>query len=191
MNASLPGIDVRSTSTAILSPCGRYRYALARAWGDTTKRCLFVMLNPSTADAEQDDPTIRRCIGFARDWGYGALDVCNLFAWRSTKPRGLLGVDDPIGPDNDQILVRVARNASLIVAAWGANVTALKLDVRAQDVLALLAAIAKPREVHAISFTKDDEPAHPLMLPASLKPFPIHAWAGSEAFVARILGGTP
>jgi hypothetical protein len=184
----LPGVTA-PVGTAKFSACGLYRYHLTRDWGDVTNRCLFVMLNPSTADADNPDPTITRCIRFAHGWGFGALDVCNLFAFRSTKPRGLLTVADPIGPENDATIARVARKANRIIAAWGANVTALKLDVRAQDVLALLAAIAKPNDVHALEWTKDDEPCHPLMLPKTSEPFPIHAWAGSDEYVARVLGG--
>ncbi len=96
------------TGSAVLSECARYRYRLDRAWerddhglGTVT----WVMLNPSTADADVDDPTIRRCIGFSKAWGYNALTVVNLFAWRATSPRDLCAVEDPVGPDNEAHLI--------------------------------------------------------------------------------------
>src|SRR5262249_14212908 len=94
---------------AVISDCGRYRYSLTRRWGDAAEpRALFVMLNPSTADAEQDDPTIRRCIGFAKAWGMGSLEVVNLYALRATDPAALLSAPDPIGPKNDTMITSAA-----------------------------------------------------------------------------------
>src|ERR1019366_833740 len=87
-----------------------YRYSLWRRVGESRRRVLFVMLNPSTADAIVDDPTIRRCMGFARTWGFGELEVCNLFAYRSPCPSALLRAADPVGPSNDRALRRL-RNA--------------------------------------------------------------------------------
>lgn len=111
--------------TAVISDCGRYRYTLSRVW-DESKYCLpFCMLNPSTADAEQDDPTIRRCIGFAKREGYGGIHVVNLFAFRATKPRELDTVSDPVGPDNEIYLSRAVYAAASynipIVCAWGSR----------------------------------------------------------------------
>ena len=108
---------------AVLSPCGKYRYRLGRMWGrviDPT--VLFVMLNPSTADGTQDDPTIRRCVGFAKTWGFGHLLVGNMFAYRSTDPKALraLTVDEATGPENDAHLEHMASIAHKIVCAWGA-----------------------------------------------------------------------
>jgi hypothetical protein len=76
-----------------------YRYVLWWRWGDATKRCLFIMLNPSTADEHVLDPTVKKCVKWARSWGFGALDVCNLFAWRATDPSELYHIPDPVGPD--------------------------------------------------------------------------------------------
>lgn len=106
--------------TAIFSPCSRYRYRLERdlgAIGSHHDSVAFIMLNPSTADAERDDPTIRRCIGYARLWGYRRLIVGNAYAWRSTDPAGLWTAPDPVGPDNAFHLEQIARDAELVVCA--------------------------------------------------------------------------
>jgi hypothetical protein len=144
---------------AAISACGRYRYVLGRRWGagDTV---AFLMLNPSTADANQDDPTIRRCIGFARSWGYGGLVVANLYAWRATKPADLWKAADPVGPDNDAHLARVAAGCALLVAAWGAH-------ARTDRIAAVLALVAKAPDaggVFALGTTKTGQPKHPLYL---------------------------
>ena len=145
---------------ADISPCGRYRYTLWRKWG-AGGTCNFIGLNPSTADATLDDPTIRRCIGFARAWGYGGLMMTNLFAWRATDPRNMLAADDPVGPDNDQTLRATWLNAAITVAAWGAHGTH---QGRGAHVRAMLPAL------HYLRLTKDGHPGHPLYLPASLRP---------------------
>lgn len=104
------------TAWATISPCQKYRYALGRCWDHAGKRVVFAMLNPSVADATADDPTIRRCIRFARKWGYGSLEVVNLFAWRATDPKELRIAADPIGLDNDAEIVQAA-NGRVVCAA--------------------------------------------------------------------------
>lgn len=104
-------------STAVLSDCGRYRYELRRRWGDGPE-LEWVMLNPSKADASRNDPTIRRCIRFSQAWGFAAIVVHNLFAWRATDPRELARTDDPVGPQNREFL---SAGAEVTVAAWGAH----------------------------------------------------------------------
>lgn len=107
---------------ARFSPCRRYRYVLTRDVSILNPRLVnFVMLNPSTADATVDDPTIRRCIGYARAWDYGHLVVTNLFALRATDPRALKSEDDPIGPDNGEYIAAWAGRADLVVVAGGGN----------------------------------------------------------------------
>jgi hypothetical protein len=96
-----------------------YRYHLLREWDPGLPGVTFVMLNPSTADAEQDDPTIRRCVGFARSWGYGELDVVNLFAYRATSRRDLFAADDPAGPANRRWLRYALHRGRPAVVAWG------------------------------------------------------------------------
>ena len=116
------------TRLATFSTCGRYRYTLNRIWGDPDReRAAFVLLNPSTADAEKDDPTIRRYIAYARAWGFAGLEILNLFAWRSTDPHNLRMVPDPIGPMNLANIHAVTRSTRTIVCGWGqdAAVTAM------------------------------------------------------------------
>lgn len=104
---------------AVFDPAGRYRYSLRRRWDAAGARVAFVLLNPSTADGRRDDPTIRRCIGFAREWGFGGLEVVNLFACRSTHPGGLRSAQDPVGPENDRFLAAAWDRADRVIVAWG------------------------------------------------------------------------
>ncbi|MCA9774331.1 MAG: DUF1643 domain-containing protein, partial [Myxococcales bacterium] len=114
---------------------GTYRYGLIRLWDAARPRALFIMLNPSTADAEREDPTIRRCIGFARTWGFGSMEAVNLFAYRTTDPARLPLHPAPIGPANDAAIARAAGRAGTIVLAWGHHGAGA---ARAADVLRLL-----------------------------------------------------
>ena len=149
---------------AILSPDGMYRYRLDRSW-DEGPTVLFVMLNPSTADGMEDDPTLRRCIGFAQEWGYGSLMVANLYAFRATDPTELKTAADPIGPDCSFYLRQCLSEASLVVAAWESNAE----PDRAAEVLAQLG--PDPR---ALGWNKDGQPKHPLYLRRDTLPMP---WA--------------
>jgi hypothetical protein len=150
--------------TATFSPCGRYRYLLTRTWDKTKPICAFIGLNPSTADERQDDPTIRREIAFARDWGFGALVMLNAYAFRSTDPKALWTIDDPYGPDNLATISEWTRKADLVVAAWGAN-------IRADQAWKLRLLFDVNRiKVHALRITKKGQPEHPLYLPKTLKP---------------------
>ncbi len=146
---------------AEISECGQYRYALGRQWGDG-QTVAFIMLNPSTADADRDDPTITRCIHFARSWGYGGLVVANLYAYRATDPSELWRTADPVGPENDEHLTRVAAGCALLVAAWGANAK----PGRIAQVLAL----PGMGRLHALGLTKAGQPRHPLYLRGDLTP---------------------
>lgn len=150
------------SSGAVFSECGAYRYRLSRYWGDGLT-VGFVMLNPSTADAEQDDPTIRRCIGFAKSWGGGNLIVGNLFALRSTDPRALLTASDPVGPANDNYLREIALQSDILVAAWGAHSLAIARGKAVSKIL--------PGKLHCLGTTKQGHPRHPLYVPASTELF--------------------
>lgn len=104
---------------AKLSDCRKYRYALWRIWDSEKPYALFIGLNPSTAEETKDDRTIRMCINYAKNWGYGGLYMANLFAFRATNPSDMKEAQDPIGPENDAWLKCLAKNAGVIVGAWG------------------------------------------------------------------------
>ena len=156
-----------SPSSAVISADQQYRYLLRREFGGGSGACLFVMINPSTADAELDDPTIRRCITFAQREGCSTLEVVNLYAYRSTDPKQLWQVFDPVGPDNDcHIKVAVSR-ADIVIAAWGANAKRL----RAKSVTRLIP------DGYALGFTKDGTPKHPLYLKLDAPLLPLNRTA--------------
>lgn len=142
-----------TASRANISECGNYRYTLYREWGDGPM-AMFVGLNPSTADAELDDPTIRRCVGFAHRFGCDSLGMLNLFAYRATNPRELTKVGDPVGPDNDRWLRDFGITAQIRIAAWGA----FPVGKRAVEVLEMLP------QVLCLGKTKSGAPRHPLYL---------------------------
>lgn len=106
---------------AVFDPTRTYRYSLWRRWDATAPGCLVVMLNPSTADEQTLDPTVRRCIEFAKSWGFGSLHVANIFALRSTDPAWLYEAADPVGPENDGWIRLLHERAGLTVAAWGVH----------------------------------------------------------------------
>ena len=151
---------------ARISECGRYRYTLHRWWGDGA-RLGFIMLNPATADADLDDPTIRRCLGFARTLGYDGIRVFNLYAFRATKPADLWRADEPTGGErNDDLLREVLRQAKhqTVIAAWGANAR----PDRVETVLGWHGA----EHLTALGVTKEGAPRHPLYLRADAQPEP-------------------
>jgi len=150
---------------AEFSACGQFRYWLWRAWEwkGFANQVMFVGLNPSTADATIDDPTIRRCIRFAKDWGYSGMMMLNAYAYRATDPKQLKRANFPVGSDNDEELSYRAKQAGLVVACWGVNCP----PQRALDVAHT---IGKP--LHCVDVSKHGAPMHPLYLPAELKPKP-------------------
>jgi hypothetical protein len=145
---------------ARFSPCETYRYLLWREWSQGP-RALFIMLNPSTATETVDDPTIRRCIGFARSWGLGGVEVANIFALRSTDPRALYRHADPVGPANDDAIAEAAKRAAIVVCAWGNHG---RLGNRGNVVLGLLLAVDV--QPWCLRMTKQRQPEHPLYQPA-------------------------
>lgn len=151
---------------ATFSPCRKYRYHLWRCWGDSARRVVFIGLNPSTADESQDDPTIRRCIDFARRWEFGALDMLNVYGWRSTDPRALLDVEEPVGPENDVTIARVVRTAGRTVMAWGSHAMLKRiLAPRAIELRRDLEGM-ELHELGHLGRNADGQPKHPLYLPA-------------------------
>lgn len=165
--------------TAIISDCGKFRYRLGRRWAEGGKALVFVMLNPSTADAEQDDATIRRCIRFAKAHDYNALEVVNLYAYRATKPADLRKAGYPVGTENDRHIAEVAGAAGAVCVAWGVNVAGLE---RPQIVLPMLYRLGPP--VMCLQITRSGYPSHPLMLPSSCRLQPFSANAIQEAICA-------
>lgn len=150
--------------SAIISACGTYRYRLDRIWEEGGPMLAFVMLNPSTADGEVDDPTIRRCIHFAKAWGYAGLIVGNLFALRATDPTELYTHADPVGPDNDIYLAQIAKDTHQTVAAWGSHIIAVQ---RGRKVAAM-----PWNNLCALKITRDGHPGHPLYISGQTKPVP-------------------
>ena len=146
--------------TALFSEDRIYRYVLMREWDAGQPYVLFIGLNPSTADEQKDDPTIRRCIKFAINWGFGGLRMMNLFAYRSTDPKVLLKVENPVGWDNDVFLKEYAHSAGRISAAWG---TQGKLLNRDKEVMGMLG----NRKIYCLGKTKHGYPRHPLYVPYS------------------------
>lgn len=143
---------------AVLSSDGIYRYRLSRTWDRTKLPLVWIMLNPSTADAYQDDPTIRRCMSFARREGAGGIEVLNLFAYRSPSPKDLQKASDPIGPDNDEWIREVLYPHSRCVCAWGAY-PAWNRVARVMD-------LARGINFKCLGRTAAGHPKHPLYIAA-------------------------
>ena len=140
-----------------------YRYTLVREIGDSDKTLFFLCLNPSTADEIKNDPTVTRCIGYARDWGFGRLLVGNIFAIRSTDPKLLYKTDDPVGSENDKWIKKMAEHSDLTVGAWGNHG---QLNSRSAQINKLIT------DINCLKITKLGEPSHPLYLSKKLKPIP-------------------
>lgn len=162
------------SSDAILSPCKKYRYTLTRRWNlnpDLPDEGMinWIMLNPSTADASQDDPTITRCIKRSKSLGFSSLVVTNLFAWRATDPRDMIGVEYPVGPENNQHIQEIASQASCVVFGWGANGGYLLRD---REIDSRIRAMGI--NPHCLGITNDRFPSHPLYIPGvqPLVPYP-------------------
>lgn len=155
------------TKSALLSASGEYRYELKRAlYRERHRNLLFIMLNPSTADGLVDDPTIRRCIGFAKNWGFQELTVVNMFAYRATKPNDMKKATDPVGPGNDVFIRDAIRASDKVVCAWGAN----GCGERAKKIIELAA--REGRRLWCLGVTKKGFPRHPLYIKADHPPIP-------------------
>lgn len=144
---------------AVISDCGRYRYLLRRTWDHGLPRVLIVMLNPSTADAEIDDATIRSCIRLSRGLNYGSFEVVNLFALRATDPSALGRTNDPIGPRNDDEIEAAILRCDIAICAWGAHPMAGNRDGAVQSLLR-----SRRPAVFCFGITKSGAPKHPLYI---------------------------
>jgi hypothetical protein len=148
---------------AVFSPCRRWRYRLWRCWDPSKPVANFLMLNPSTADERRLDPSCTRARNYAERWGYGALVVTNIFGWRATDPEEMKSVENPVGPGNDRAILKAAKQARLVVCAWGNHA---EHRGRGEEVLRLLAGV----RLHALRVNSSGHPAHPLYLPSTLLP---------------------
>lgn len=153
---------------ATFSSCRTYRYGLWRRWKEYSPYpngkldyAMFVGLNPSTANETDDDPTIRRCIRYAQGWGYSALHMANLFAFQATSPKVMKAANDPVGLYNDDYLLRTAKYAGVIIAAWGVHGTYRGRDEEVKKLI--------PR-LSILKLTKGGHPSHPLYLRKDLMP---------------------
>ena len=162
-----PACDVRG-SACIGGANSEYRYLLSRRWDDQHSPVVWIMLNPSTADADVDDATIRKCMRFAWLWGAGGILVVNLYAWRVTKPAELVAARrrgyDPIGPQNNAYIAQVISGATSVVCAWGANAE----PARVQEVVRILRGATELGHApapQALRFTGGGQPWHPLYIP--------------------------
>lgn len=145
-------------SGATFSPCRQYRYRLWRYWDESSRPLItFIMLNPSSADENSNDPTVDRCERRARAMGYGGLEVVNLFAYCSPDPKIMKRQTDPVGPDNDSAIQAAAMQSGLVICAWGVDGNYLGRD---QEVIDLLRPSGVP--LHCLKITTDGHPAHPL-----------------------------
>jgi hypothetical protein len=157
---------VRNASGAEFSRCRRWRYLLWRRWDEAKPAANFLMLNPSTADEVKLDPSCTRARVYAERWGFGALIVTNIFGWRATDPEEMKSVRDPVGRGNDAAILRAAREAAIVVCAWGNHGSHLE---RSSKVLEFLKSNAVELSFLRIDKTTG-QPAHPLYLPGTLEP---------------------
>ena len=157
-------------SGAAFSACRRWRTLLWRRWDASKPVANFLMLNPSTADEVKLDPTCARARSYAERWGFGAIYITNIFAWRATDPAEMKAAADPVGRGNDAAIVRAARQSALVVCAWGNHGAFLERSSRVRTLL-------KKRKIqlHALRVNAGGEPAHPLYLPGKLRPI---SWPG-------------
>ena len=139
----------------------KYRYSLTRIWDEDADHVLFICCNPSTADARNDDPTLIKCVHYAKRWGYGGVSMANLFAYRATKPKDMLSSKDPIGVDNDKWLRKLFKGAGLVVAAWGNYGKHMARSEKIRQEFSNL---------YYLKLNASGEPSHPLYLKSTLKP---------------------
>jgi hypothetical protein len=172
-------LDIAITpSGAQFSRCRRWRYLLWRRWDENQPVANFLMLNPSTADELKLDPSCTRARNYAERWGYGGLIVTNIFGWRATDPKVMKSVKDPVGRGNDAAILRAAREARIVVCAWGNHGEHMGRGQRVAEMLR-----ANDIELHLLRENGKGEPCHPLYLPQSLTPaeFPLPSPVSARA----------
>jgi hypothetical protein len=154
---------VQGEAGALFTRCRRWRYLLWRCWDEAKPVANFLMLNPSTADEVKLDPSCTRARRYAERWGYGALIVTNLFGWRATDPDEMKAARDPVGRGNDRAILAAAREAAIVVCAWGNHGAHLARSIHVRKLL-------EGTRLHVLRMNDGGEPAHPLYLPGSLAP---------------------
>lgn len=155
-------------SSAIFSPDREHRYCLFRNWSKDPfdwPKVAFIGLNPSTADESFNDPTVTRCIGFAKRWGYGGMVMLNAFAYRATDPNVMKAHADPIGPENDEYILRVVDYCDMVVLCWGVHGSHIGRDAHMGDLLHSFR-----DKLHCLGKTKGGSPKHPLYLKSTESP---------------------
>jgi hypothetical protein len=164
---SRPSWPSDSSVLATFSSCQRYRYQLREVWDPSSPLVMWLLMNPSVACVDHADPTLRKTGSFSRRWGYGGQLVGNVHAYRATDKMRLLEVEDPVGPENDQMIASMAEEASMVILAYGQPPAPLR--PRSSQVAELLR--GHPGLCH-LRLAKDGTPMHPLYLPSSLRPLP-------------------
>jgi len=150
---------------ALFSSCGIYRYWLTRSWDGSRPRVAFIGLNPSTADAENNDPTVLRCLRRAIRLGFGSMTMLNLFAIRATDPKVMLAAGDPVGDGNDAAIAAECKRCSMVIAAWGVDGAHRGRDKAVVEMLR-----RNGVTLHCLRVTAGGFPSHPLYLPYDLEP---------------------
>lgn len=154
-------------SGAKFSDCMRYRYQLWRQWDPVKRVAVFLMLNPSTADEVDNDPTVERCQRRALQMGCGGLRVVNIFAYRSTDPAALYEQEDPVGPENDAAILDATRDAGIVICAWGKHGNYMGRGLQVMRML-----VAAGVQPHYLQLNQDGTPKHPLYVGYDVKPSP-------------------
>ena len=154
-----------SEAGAQFSSCRRWRYLLWRRWDESKPAANFLMLNPSTADELRLDPSCTRARNYAERWGYGAVVITNIFGWRATDPEEMKAAKDPVGRGNDRAILKAAREAKIVVCAWGNHGDHLDRGAQVKEML-----WRERIPLHLLRMNGAGHPAHPLYLPAALTP---------------------
>lgn len=162
---SRPAWPEDSTVTAKFSTCGQYRYVLREVWDPSKPLVLFILMNPSVACTDYSDPTLRKTGKFSRSWGYGGQLIGNVYAYRATDKKRLLDIADPVGSENDKMILEMANEAQCVVLAYGQPPRPLRN--RSRSVVSLL---ANHPGLSYLRLSKDGTPVHPLYLPSDLHP---------------------
>lgn len=165
---------------AVFSPCRRYRYRLWRVWDSGKPYLMFLMLNPSTVDVFNNDPTVARCQRWAYEWDFGGVYVCNLFGFCSPYPDDMMQCEDPIGVENDAHILDVSARAGMVLCAWGNHGAYLSRSFHVTSMLQ-----QQSINLYSLALTKNGEPGHPLYLRGDVSPMPFKTF-GARNVLASI-----